>query len=66
MRIIHLDRVERAISLSLSLFLGLFLLACMIWGALGPDPHDLQIRQGNSSRCALEGSPADYTDCMNR
>ena len=66
MRIIHLDRVERAISLTISLFVGLFLLACIIWGALAPEPHDLQIRQGDQVRCALEGDVSAYTDCMNR
>ena len=41
MIILRLDRIERAISLSLSLFLGLFILICIIWGATGPDPEKL-------------------------
>lgn len=66
MIILRLDRIERAISLTISLFVGLFLLICIIWGATAPNPHNYQISDRNSSRCALEGDRTAYTDCMSR
>jgi hypothetical protein len=66
MTIIRIDRVERSLMLLLNTFIGLFLLACFLWGALSPEPVELEIKSPNSSRCALEGSQTDYQNCMTR